>query len=85
MECKIDKNEHFWHPLLFTFNQGSKITKAAWDICNVYREGAITEGTTQKWSSRGSGRPVQFNGNWLNELIHEEEYITDWFVKIVDE
>ena len=28
MECQIKKNEHFQH-LIFAFDQGSKVTKAA--------------------------------------------------------
>ncbi|KRZ73614.1 hypothetical protein T10_11400 [Trichinella papuae] len=42
MDCQVDKDEHFRHPLLFVFNQGSKASKAARDICPVYREGAPT-------------------------------------------
>lgn len=35
MECKVNKIKHFRHPFLFTFNQSSKDTKTARDICAV--------------------------------------------------
>lgn len=88
MECQVDKNVHFRHLLLFAFNQGSKATKAAQDICAVYGGGAITERTAQKWFSRfkkgnfdltdslRSGRPVQFNEDQLNELLHEYPHLS---------
>ena len=84
MECQVDKNEHFRHFLLFAFNQRSKVSKAAQDICAVYGEGAISERTAQKWFSRfavgnfelsdypRSGRPVQLEEKQLNDLIHED-------------
>ena len=34
MECNVKKTVHFLH-LLFAFNQGSMVAKAARDICTV--------------------------------------------------
>ncbi|KRZ66125.1 Histone-lysine N-methyltransferase SETMAR [Trichinella papuae] len=86
MYCQVDKHEHFRHLLIFAFNQGSKGSKAARDICSVYREGAISERTAQRWFSRlkkgkfdvtdspRSGRLVQFNEDRLNELMHKDPH-----------
>ncbi|KRZ66483.1 Histone-lysine N-methyltransferase SETMAR [Trichinella papuae] len=64
----------------------SKGSKAARDICSVYREGAISERTAQIWFSRlkkgkfdvtdspRSGRLVQFNEDRLNELMHNDPH-----------
>ncbi len=83
MECQVDKNEHLRHLLLFAFNQDFKAAKAARQICAMYGEDAIAERTAQKWFSRfkeghfdvtdnpRSGRPVEFDEDRLNELIHQ--------------
>ncbi|XP_052829105.1 mariner Mos1 transposase isoform X3 [Octopus bimaculoides] len=83
MECQVKKNEHFQHLLVFAFNQGSKATKAARDICAVYGEGAIAERTAHNWYAKfksenfdfkdtpHSGRPVEFDEERLNQLLHE--------------
>lgn len=42
MECQIGKKVHFWHLLLFAFNQGAKVTEAARGICAVSSKNAIT-------------------------------------------
>ena len=80
MECQV---EHFRHLLLFAFNQGSKSAKAAGDICAVYGEGAIAERTARDWYAKfkngnfdlkdapRSGRPVEFDEERLNQLLHE--------------
>ncbi|KOC64196.1 Histone-lysine N-methyltransferase SETMAR [Habropoda laboriosa] len=82
MECQVEKNEHFRHLLLFAFNQGSKAAKAARDICAVYGEGAIAERTARDWYAKfkngnfdlkdapRSGRPVEFDEERLNQLLH---------------
>uniref|UniRef100_A0A1I7X1C4 HTH_48 domain-containing protein n=1 Tax=Heterorhabditis bacteriophora TaxID=37862 RepID=A0A1I7X1C4_HETBA len=77
------KCQHFRHLLLFAFNQGSKAAKAACDICAVYGEGAIAERTARDWYAKFkngnfdlkdaccSGRSVEFDGEQLNQLSHE--------------
>ena len=84
MECQVEKNEHFRHLLLFAFNQGSKAAKAARDICAVYGEGAIAERTARDWYANfkngnfdlkdapRSGRPVEFDEERLNQLLHKD-------------
>ncbi|XP_052831497.1 histone-lysine N-methyltransferase SETMAR-like [Octopus bimaculoides] len=88
MECQVKKNKHFQHLLLFAFNQGSKATKAARDICAVYEEGAIAERTTRDWYAKfkngnfylkdapHSGCPVEFDEERLNQLLHENSHQT---------
>lgn len=46
VECQVEKKKkkHFWHQPPFTFDQGSKATKAVrWGICAVYGEGTMTQ------------------------------------------
>ena len=65
------------------FNQGSKAAKAARDICAVYGEGAIAERTACGWYAKFknenfdfkvapcSGRPIEFDKEQLNQLLHQ--------------
>ena len=48
MECQVEKMKHFRHILLFEFNRGVKAAKAARNICALYTDNAIREGTTRK-------------------------------------
>ena len=72
--------------LLFAFNldgKDAKAAKAAREICAVYGEDAMPERTAQWWFSRfknkkfnfkdvaRSGRPVGFDEDRLNQLLHE--------------
>ena len=84
MECQVDKNKRFRHPLLFAFNQGSKATEAAREICTVYGEGAIAERTARYWFAKfksgnfdhknpsRSGRLSEFDKERLNQLLRED-------------
>ena len=84
MECQVDKNEHFRHHLLFAFNRGAKVQKAAREICAVYGKGAIAERTARYWFAKfksgnfdlkdasRSGRPSEFDEERLNQLLHED-------------
>ena len=84
MECQVEKLEHFRHILLFEFNRGAKAAKAARNICAVYGNNAIGESTARKCFSRSkedrfemsdtlrSGRPLGFDKNRLNILIHND-------------
>ena len=47
IESQLKTNEHFRH--IFTFNKGSTAAIAACDICGVYGEGVIVEGTDRDW------------------------------------
>jgi hypothetical protein len=52
MECRVEKNEHFPHLLIYEFNRGSKTTEAVRNICAVYGEDSIAEKAAQKWIAR---------------------------------
>ena len=42
--------EHFWHIILYYFKKGKNATEMQKKkICAVYREGAVTGQTYQKW------------------------------------
>jgi len=86
MECQVEKNEHFRHLMLFAFNRDgkdAKAAKAAREICAAYGEDAMPERTARWWFSRfknkkfnlkdaaRSGRPVGFDEERLNHLLHE--------------
>lgn len=88
MECQVDKNEHFRHHLIFAFNRRLKATEAAREICEVYGEEAMPVRTAQYWFKRfkdgnfdikdaaRSGRPVEFDEERLNQLLHENSHQT---------
>ena len=83
MECQVDKTERLRHHLLFAFNRRVKAAEAAREICAVYGEGAMPQSTARRWFSRfkngnfdlkdGShiGRPIEFDEERLNRLLHE--------------
>ena len=84
MECQVEKNVHFRHLLLFSFNQGFTAAKAAREINLVYGENAMAERTVRKWFARfkeenfdledapRSGRPTEIDEGQLNQLLHED-------------
>ena len=41
--------KHFWHVMLYYFKKGKNSTERQKKICAVYGEGAVTDGTCQKW------------------------------------
>ena len=81
MECQLEKLEHFRHILLYEFNRGAKAAK---NICAVYGDNANGETTARKWFSLfngdrfgisvtpRSGRPLEFDEDCLNTLIHND-------------
>ena len=40
----------FWHIMLYYFKKGKNATET--QICAVYGEGAVTDGTCQKWFAK---------------------------------
>lgn len=84
MEFQVDKIEHFRHLYLFAFNV-PKLPKLL-KTFQLYVEPMQLkkELCTRKWfscfkkrnfeltDSPHSGRPVQFNEDWLNELIYKD-------------
>ena len=45
-----EKKQHFQHTTLYYFKKGKDATETQEKICAVYGEGAVTDGTCQKWS-----------------------------------
>ena len=80
----MEKLEHFRHVILFEFNIGAQATEAARNICAVFGENAIGESMAREWFSRfkegrfdishapSSGRPLGFDEDRLNTLIHND-------------
>ena len=77
----MNKLEHFRHTLLFEFNRGAKVVKAARNMCAMYGDSVTGERMARKWFSRfkeyrfdisdtpHSGRPSGFD-DCLYILIH---------------
>ena len=47
--------QHFWHIMLYYFKKGKNATEKQKKICAVYGEGAVTDGTCQKWFAKFLG------------------------------
>ena len=41
--------QHFWHIMFYYFKKGKNATSMQRKICGVYGEGAVIDGTCQKW------------------------------------
>ena len=74
------------HILLFEFNRERKAAEAARNVCAVYGDNSIGESMARKWVSRfkedrfdisdtpRSGRPLGFDEDHLNTLIHNDPH-----------
>ena len=53
----MEKNaQHFWHTMLYYFKTGKNATETHTKrICAVHGEGAVTDGTRQKWFAKFLG------------------------------
>ena len=47
-----EKKQHFQHIMLYYFKKGKSATETQKKICAVYREGAVTDQTCQKWFAK---------------------------------
>ena len=77
----MEKLEDFQHILLFDFNRGVKAAEATRNIFAMYGDNAIEESTARKWFScfdisdtPRSGRPLGFDEDRLNSLIHNDAH-----------
>jgi hypothetical protein len=52
MECRVPKNEHFRHFLLYEFNRGSIAAEATRNIYAVYGQDSVAKRIAQKWFGR---------------------------------
>ena len=50
-----EEAQHFWHIMLYYFKKGKNATEIQIKICAVYREGAMTNRTCQKWFAKFFG------------------------------
>ena len=48
----MKENTHFWHIVLYYFKNGKSAIEMQKKICVVYREGAVTNQTCQKWFAK---------------------------------
>ena len=44
--------QHFWCNMLYYFQKGKNATEMQKSLCIVYREGAVTDRTRQKWFAK---------------------------------
>ena len=82
--------QHFQHIMLYYFKKGKNATKMQIKICAVYREGAVTDQTCQKWFAKfhaadfslddapQSGRPVEVDSDQIETLIENNQRYTTW-------
>ena len=50
---KMEENmQHLQHIMLYYFKKGKNATEMLKEICAVYREGAVTDLTCQKWFAK---------------------------------
>ena len=47
-----ETTQHFQHIMLYYFKKGKTTTEMQKKICAVYREGAVTDRTCQKWFAK---------------------------------
>ena len=47
--------QHFWHIMLYYFKKGKNTTETHKKICTVYRKGAVTDQTCEKWFAKFLG------------------------------
>ena len=71
--------------MLYYFKRGKNATETQKKICAVYGEGAVTDGTCQKWFAEfcagdlslddapQTGRPVEVDGSQIKTLIENNQ------------
>ena len=86
---KMEENtQHFQYIMLYYFKRGKNATETQKKICAVYGEGAVTDGTCQKWFAEfcagdlslddapQTGRPVEVDGSQIKTLIENNQCYT---------
>ena len=76
-----EKKQHFWHIMLYYSQKGKSSTEMHKNICAVYGEAAVTDGTCQKWFAKFCagdfslddapwlGRPVEVDSDQIETII----------------
>ena len=79
------KQATFWPIMLYYSKKSKNATETPQKMCAVYGEGAVTNGTCQKWfakfhaedfsrdSAAWSGRPVEVDSNQIETLIENNQ------------
>ena len=80
-----ENTQHFQYIMLYYFKRGKNATETQKKICAVYGEGAVTDGTCQKWFAEfcagdlslddapQTGRPVEVDGSQIKTLIENNQ------------
>ena len=83
---KMEENMHFGPIVLYYFKRGKNTIEMQNKICAVYGEGAVTDGTCQKWivkfpagdfsldDAPRSGRSVEVNSDQIEILIKNNQH-----------
>ena len=65
-----EKKQHIQHIILYYFKKGKNATEMQKKICAVYREGAVTDGTCQKWFVKFHAGDFSLdNAPWLGRAV----------------
>ena len=82
--------QHFQHIMLYYFKKGKNAIERQKKICAMYREGAVTDRTCQKWFAKfhgadfsldnasWSGRPVEVDSDQIKTLTENDQHYTMW-------
>ena len=83
-----EKKQHFQHIMLYYFKKGKNTTETQKKICAVYREGAVTDWTCQKWFAKfrvgdfslddapRSSRSVEVDSDQIETLTEKNQHYT---------
>ena len=83
-----EKEQYFWHIMLYYFKKGKNATETQKKVCAVYGEGAVTDQTCQKWFAKFRdgdfslddapwlGRPVEVDSDQIETLIENNQCYT---------
>ena len=84
------KKEHFLHIMLYYFKKGKNAAEIHEKICAVHGEGAVTDGTCQKWFAKirsgdfwldnapWLGRPVEVDSDRIKTITENNQRYTTW-------
>ena len=89
LTLKIEKYmKHFWSTMTYYFKKGENTTEMLKKICAVCGDGAMTDGTCQKWFAKfcagdfllddapQSGRPVEVDSDQPETFIENDQRYT---------
>ena len=84
---KMQENTHFQYIMIYYFRKGKYAAEMQEKICAVYGEGAVMDGTYQKWfvmlhardfsldnDASQSGRPVEVDNNQIETVTENNQH-----------